>query len=63
MNLIAIAGPPPQSGVGGCGCTAVGANPMGDVPRPNPMNWIALGCFGAAFVIGYFVIGPVGSHR
>jgi hypothetical protein len=72
MNLVAIAGPPPFDpmggkllgvpGFGGCGCG------MGDVAptdeQKSALNWAALGFFGMALVIGYFVLRePERGHR
>lgn len=64
MNLVAIAGPPASDqmggkllgvpGFGGCGCG------MGDVAptdeQKNALNWAAVGFFGFALVLGYFVL-------
>jgi hypothetical protein len=69
MNLVAIAGVPPAAdmsgkliGAGGCGCSAFGETPPTDEQRAA-LNWTAIGFFGVAIAIGYFMLREPTGRR
>jgi hypothetical protein len=59
MNLVAIAGVPPADlsgklvGMGGCGCALGETPPTAD--QRNALDWAAVGFWGVALVIGYYL--------